>query len=205
VAPQAPVAPQAALTPQQIADIAAQTAARVGQQPSPQAGQQQQQQPKGMSQEEFNKTFNVVQIDEAGFTAMMGYAPESKAQVAALNGFAQNIVKQALTMAQVYVQSATRDLETRFGAQVAPITAEREAAVGAQLRNSSTHTLSSRRPRRWCLKSQTTSKRVEKNSRLAKKPSILSQRKRGGCSLRESNCRPREQTLPQPKRQLRVK
>jgi len=127
-------ATQQALSPEQIADIAAQAAVRVNQS-SAQSGKttaQEQAQP-AMSQEQFNKTFNVVQLDQAGFTEIMGYTPDSPKQVEALNNFAQGVVRQALTMAQVHVQSVTRDLEQRFGSVVNPITAERDAQVGAQL------------------------------------------------------------------------
>lgn len=134
---------QQQLTTEQIADIAAQAAARVGQQTTQQAAAQgQQQQRPQMSQEEFNKAFNVVQLTDKDFATITGYVPDKPEQVAALNTFAQNIVKQALTMAQVHIQSVTQSLEQRFGQQVAPLTQQREAQVGAQLKSEffQTHT-----------------------------------------------------------------
>ena len=123
---------QQQLTPERIADIAAQAAIRVGQQQTPQVQPAPQPQ---MSQEEFNKTFNVVNLNANDFAAITGYVPDKPEQVAALNNFAQGIVKQALTMAQVHIASVTQSLEQRFGQQISPLTQQREAQVGEAVKN----------------------------------------------------------------------
>jgi len=116
VTPTAPTQQQ--LTPDQIADLATQAAARHAQANRPVETPAQQQ---GMSQEEFNKTFNVLNVDAKGFQDMFGFAPENAQQIANVNNAFQGAVKQAVKMATYLAGQEVAKLRTELTGQVAPI------------------------------------------------------------------------------------
>lgn len=128
VAPVVQTAPQAqVLTPQQIAELSSQAAIRTIQQnqPRPPAPQ--------MTQEQFNKAFNVFQVDAQGFQAITGYAPEKPEQVAALNAAFQAVNRQALTMADALINQRLEAMEAKITGQFAPVKTFHEAQFQKQL------------------------------------------------------------------------
>ena len=108
------VAP-ASLTPQQIAEIAAQAAARVNPQTQQAAPRPQ------LTQEEYDRTFNVTKVDAKRFEAIIGYAPEKPEQVAAFNSYGQEIARQALTMANALFEHKLAELKSEFQGQINPM------------------------------------------------------------------------------------
>jgi hypothetical protein len=130
VTPLSPTAPQFpspnAMTPQQMADIAAQSAARVvGQMNQPQQQTQQ------FTQEDFNKTFNIPTVDNQVFQAITGYAPDKPEQVQALNNFAQGIIRAAVTMSNFQLEQARQQVVQ----QMAPVVNGHKEQVDAGLKN----------------------------------------------------------------------
>ena len=117
---------QQALTPEQIANIAAETASRFNQQQAPAATKPA---PAALSDEEFNKAFNVVTVDDKTFQSIMGYTPDSPEQVKNLQNFSQAIVKQTMTMAEFRMNQKLQELEGRFTGQLTPIVKERETQI----------------------------------------------------------------------------
>ena len=132
VSPVAPTTPPPAqqLTPDQIADLGASAAARVLQAQrtnTPAAPEPR------LSQEEFDKTFNVFKVDAATFAAITGYAPEKPEQVTALNTAFQGVARQALTMANALVAQKMEAMKGEIMGQFAPVKASHEAQFQKQL------------------------------------------------------------------------
>lgn len=116
VSPQPTVGTQQtqSLSAQQIAELAAQTAAKfVPQQTQTQTA------PKTFSQEDFNKAFNIPTVSPEHFEAMFGFRPEKPEQIQALNNFAQSIIRGAVTMANFQLDQARQQLESRVGPALA--------------------------------------------------------------------------------------
>lgn len=108
-------APQTALTPAQIADLGASAAARILQAQKTNAPTP------PMSQEVFDKTFNVFKTDAAGFKAITGYDAESPAQVAALNSALQGVARQALTMSDALMSQKLDALKAEIMGEFTPV------------------------------------------------------------------------------------
>lgn len=125
-----PTAPQAQhLTPQQIAELSASAADRVlrASQPTPQAPR--------MSQEEFDKTFNVYKADAAGFKAITGYDAEKPEQITALNNAFQAVTRQALTMADAMASQKIEALKAELMGELSPVKTAHQAQFEKQLRD----------------------------------------------------------------------
>jgi hypothetical protein len=116
-------APQPQFTAEQIAELAANAAAKVAQANAPKPAEQQ---APGMSTEEFNKTFNVLTVDAKGFQDMFGFAPENPQQVANVNNAFQGAVKQAVKMATYLAGKEIEKLRADLGGQVAPIVTQQK-------------------------------------------------------------------------------
>lgn len=95
----APVAQSSGLSKDDMAEILRN--ANIGQQAAPQ-------QEKGISPEEFDRTFNVTRADEKLFRDVFGIDPDSHVspeRVAAFNNYCQGLVKQAVTMSAFQTQA----------------------------------------------------------------------------------------------------
>lgn len=115
-------AAQPAAQPNQYVMTDAQLAA-LGQQlrgPAQEQQQQPTQQPQ-ISQEEFNKRFNVVTVDDQTYQAILGVAPDSPERVRALQNTLQGVVRQSLTMARFLVQQEVEKLQSQMGSQFKPL------------------------------------------------------------------------------------
>ena len=125
-APNQPPVPQV-MSPEQMAELAAQTAARVAQAQLP----PQQQQAPQYTQEDFNKAFNIPTVTPDVFQAITGYPPDKPEQVAALQNFATGIIRAAATISNYQLEQA-RQLVT---SQIEPLTAANKAQLDSQLNN----------------------------------------------------------------------
>jgi len=133
VAPKAQVAapvqqpvPQAGMTPEQIATLAAQTAAQFRQTQQQPAQENQQAQ---FSEEEFNTYFKVPKVDAARFTAIFGYEPPSAQNVQHLQNFGQDLVRQAVAITQHVLQQEKQN----FQSQLAPVVQQHKQSQDTQL------------------------------------------------------------------------
>lgn len=118
-----PVVAQPVLTAEAIA-----AAVRAGQPPAIPTQPQ-------ISQEEFDKTFNVVRANDKDYAAILGYVPEKLEQVKALNDYTQKIVRQATSMADFRTQQLLQQLEQKLTGQIQPVLQQHEAAVGETVKN----------------------------------------------------------------------
>lgn len=131
-----PVPPPAGLTPEQISELAAQTALRVQSQqkltPTTAAAKPP---PAPLSDAEFNQRFGVVTVDAKTYTDIFGFAPEKPEQVQALHNFGQGLVKQTMRMAQFLHQQELAKVRSELTGQVAPILQTHQATVEREMRN----------------------------------------------------------------------
>jgi len=131
-----PVTPPAGLTPEQISELAAQTALRVNQQsrPAPTVAPAKPA-PPPLTDAEFNQRFGVVQADAKTYTDIFGFAPEKPEQIKALNDYGQNLVKQAMRMVQFMQSQELSKVRSELTGQVAPILQTHQATVEREMRN----------------------------------------------------------------------
>lgn len=88
--------------------------------------------PQTVSEEDFNKMFNVVRLDPARAAQILGIGDPTgmnPEQVTHLNQFAHDVVRQAVTMAAFQMQQMQRQIEEQFRPALtrAQVEAEREA------------------------------------------------------------------------------
>lgn len=136
VDPAKPVAAPAGLTPEQISELAAQTALRVQSQQKPTAASvAAKPAPQPLSDAEFNQRFGVVTVDAKTYTDIFGFAPEKPEQVQALHNFGQGLVKQTMRMAQFIHQQELAKVRNELSGQVAPILQTHQATVEREMRS----------------------------------------------------------------------
>ena len=107
--------PPAAMTPEQIAQIASQSALATQQQQMQLQAQQQEQQPKQYTAEELN----VYSMDEEKFAKI--FDSEDKAvAIGAMNDMLQGVAKQAYTMAQIHANNQLQERFTQLDQRLQP-------------------------------------------------------------------------------------
>lgn len=123
------------LTPEQIAELTAQTVLKVQaqQKSAPPVAPKPPVQP--LSDAEFNQRFGVVTVDAKTYTDIFGFAPEKPEQVQALHNFGQNLVKQTMRMAQFMHQQELSKVRNELTGQVTPLLQSHQEARQRELRN----------------------------------------------------------------------
>jgi len=129
---QATPPPQMTLSPEQIAELAANAALRVGGRQEA-SREQAPPQPRPVSDQEFQQHFGVVNLDAQGYANILGFVPEKPEHIKALNDYGQNLVRQALRMSQFVFQQELGKLRGEFSGQFQPLLETHKQTVERQL------------------------------------------------------------------------
>lgn len=85
------------------------------------APQQQTQQPKPMSPEEFRRHYEIPQIDAATYEAILGTTPDKPERVAALDNVLTGYMRAGIKMGQDLMQARLQQLEQQFESRLGPV------------------------------------------------------------------------------------
>lgn len=133
--PQFPTPPAQQFTPQQIAELAAQTATRTVGALQPQQAQVEPQ----FTDADFNKAFNIPTVDANTFTAITGYAPDKPEQVKALNDFAMGVIRAAVTMSNFQLEQARQQVSQQMSPILQAQQSQQESALSQEFFTTNSH------------------------------------------------------------------